>query len=38
MPDTKPKNPPITGPYKIAPKEITIKEKFKEAKPPGITI
>ena len=37
-PDTKPKKPPTTGPYNIAPKVIIIKEKFKLANPPGITI
>ena len=37
-PETNPKNPPTTGPYKIAPKVIIIKEKFKLAKPPGITM
>lgn len=37
-PETNPKNPPTTGPYNMAPKEIIINEKFKLANPPGITI
>ena len=38
IPETSPRNPPTNGPYNTAPKAITIKEKLRLAKPPGITM